>query len=296
MSNLDETFEAVVLDWDDLALPDRQSELSPLRERIEGLCGAGVHVVIVTDSRVEDIDEQLWARPHGRGHLLLCCAQGSEVYALTADGPRPVFRTDRADASQWAADWLSHRGITGELVLVCKGSLGSGGAPDGDEPARSVFTRAVAVSLRGDPDAMDHGFARPDGAPARLIGLLDQQLDRRATFRVPNIDFDPAWVVPLSAAHRSQRVAEALGALGNGSATARGSREEDGRGSAPLFLVNGCYTSDGHLLPGPELDRARTDRQPATDTLTDASSTCAAEPSSACPRGPRPSGRSASSR
>jgi trehalose/maltose hydrolase-like predicted phosphorylase len=252
VSNLDETFEAVVLDWDDMTLPDRQSELSPLRERIEDLCGAGVHVVIVTGSRVEDIDEQIWARPPGRGRLHISCAQGSEVYNVTTDGPRRVFRTERADAARWAADWLSHQGITGELVLVCEGSLGSGGGPDGGDHAQSVFARAVAVSLRGKPDATDHGFARPDAAPARLIALLDQQLDRRATFRVPKIDLDPAWVVPLPTGHNSQRVAEALGAVGNGSATARGSREEDGRGSAPLFLVNGCYTPDGHLLPCPD--------------------------------------------
>jgi trehalose/maltose hydrolase-like predicted phosphorylase len=99
---------------------------------------------------------------------------------------------------------------------------------------------------------MDHGFAHPESALARLNALLDEQLGRRATFRVPNIDFDPAWVVRLPAGHHSQRVTEALGAVGNGSATARGSREEDGRGSAPLFLANGCYTSDGHLLPGPD--------------------------------------------
>ena len=182
VSLLGETFEAIVFDWDDMALSERQRDLSHVRERIEDLCGAGVHVVVVTGSRVDDIDQQLWARPHGRGRLHLCCAQGSEVYALTTDGPRPVFRTERADASQWAADWLSHQGITGELVLVCEGSLRYDGAPDGCVQAQSVFARAVAVSLRGKPDAMDHGFAHPESALARLNALLDEQLGRRATF------------------------------------------------------------------------------------------------------------------
>ncbi len=107
---------------------------------------------------------------------------------------------------------------------------------------------------------------------ARLIALLDEQLDRRATLRVPKVDLDPAWVVPLPAGSHHQRVAEALGALGNGAATVRGSREEDGRGSTPLFLVNGCYTPDGHLLAGPDwtpLELTTTDHRSADRRLLD---------------------------
>ncbi len=272
MISFDRSFEAIVLDWDHLGLPDRRQDLSPLRERIESLCGAGGHVVILTGLRVEEIDEQLWIRPQGRGRLHLCCDRGSEVYAVTADGPRPVFRTERADAAQWAADWLSHQGITGELVLLCQGSLGAGGIPAGGNLNWAVFTRALALS----PGGQLHSEGRPGSHPQRvmtwLIALFDQQLERRATLRVPTVDLDPAWVVPLPGQRRHQRVAEALGAVGNGTATVRASLEEDGEGSTPLFLVNGCYTPEGHLLPGPDwtgLELPGTDRRQPTRRVLD---------------------------
>ena len=262
VSLVDETYEAIVLDWDNLALSDRQQDLSGLRERLVDLCDAGVQLVIATGSRVEDIDEKLLARPRGRGCLHLCCAQGSEVHAVTDRGPRLVFRTERTDALPWAADWLSRRGITGRLVLVCEGRGPSDGGPDEGDRVRRVFARAHAVSLRGELDPAAGATARPEGGLDRLITLFDEQLHRRGSFRVPSIDFDPAWVIPLPAGRHRDRVAEALGALGNGSATARGSCEEEGRGSTPLFLVNGCYSPDGHLLPGPDwtsLDLSGTD-------------------------------------
>jgi trehalose/maltose hydrolase-like predicted phosphorylase len=39
---------------------------------------------------------------------------------------------------------------------------------------------------------------------------------------VPNIDLDPAWVVPLPTVAAQERVAESLGALGNGLVGVRG--------------------------------------------------------------------------
>jgi trehalose/maltose hydrolase-like predicted phosphorylase len=90
--------------------------------------------------------------------------------------------------------------------------------------------------------------------------------------RVPNIDLDPAWVIPLPTTRAKERVAEALGALGNGFVGTRGSREEDGQGTAPLFLVNGVYTQDGHLLPGPNwtgLERPGVDRRHSERRLLD---------------------------
>ena len=48
-----------------------------------------------------------------------------------------------------------------------------------------------------------------------------------------------------------EQVAESLGTLGNGFAGTRSSWEEDDRVGGPLFLVNGIYTNEGQLLPGP---------------------------------------------
>ena len=65
----DETYEALVFDWDGTVVPDRQADARGARERIEALCDAGVHMFIVSGTHVENVDMQLKARPHGRGHL-----------------------------------------------------------------------------------------------------------------------------------------------------------------------------------------------------------------------------------
>jgi trehalose/maltose hydrolase-like predicted phosphorylase len=65
---------------------------------------------------------------------------------------------------------------------------------------------------------------------------------------------DPAWTVTLQVDPRLERVAEALCSLADGRFGTRGSREEDGAGSAPLTLAAGVYHDPGGgttLLPGP---------------------------------------------
>jgi trehalose/maltose hydrolase-like predicted phosphorylase len=374
---LHQTFEAIVIDWDGTAVPDREPDPSRLRLRIEALCAAGVHVVIVTNGHVRTVDERLRARPRGRGGLHICCNRGSEVFAVDGYGPRLVLRrtagpederaldraaesivddlraqgfqaglassptngrtietglapppadpgdpdvgaaprvaatpaapaaivdaaevvaiaadaclrsglsdpritrngdhlgiglTDRSDSARWAADWLARQGITGGLVLVAGGDLGSTG---GDSLMVDAFSRAVAVSVGSEPGDVPSGAVHLDGGPARLLGLLDEQRSRRAGRRVPNIDLDPTWVVPLPTTRAKERVAEALGALGNGLMGVRASRDEDGGGAAPLVLVNGVFTSDGHLLPGPNwagLERPGVDHRHTERRLLD---------------------------
>jgi trehalose/maltose hydrolase-like predicted phosphorylase len=379
---LHETFEAIVFDWDGTAVPDRQADASGVRERIEALCAAGVHVIVVTGTHVGNIDDQLRARPQGRGQLYVCCNRGSEVFAFTGNGPKLVLQrtaspeedraldraaertverlrtrgieakvvserinrrkidlipvpawadpkkadiallaeavttrlasvgianlaevvalaadvsrgagladpritsdvkhveiglTDKSDSAHWAADWLSQRGITGELVLIGGDEFGSIGGVVGSDSLMMVdaFTRAVVVSVGVEPGGVPHGVLHVGSGPKRFIELLDEQLSRRTALRVPNIDLDPAWVIPLPTTRAKERVAEALGALGNGFVGTRGSREEDGQGTAPLFLVNGVYTQDGHLLPGPNwtgLERPGVDRRHSERRLLD---------------------------
>jgi hypothetical protein len=62
------------------------------------------------------------------------------------------------------------------------------------------------------------------------------------------------WTVRVDAEPRLERVAEALCTLADGRFGTRGSREEDGAGSAPLTLAAGVYHDPGEgttLLPGP---------------------------------------------
>ncbi len=379
---LDETFEAIVFDWDGTAVPDRQADASEVRGRIEALSAAGVHVIIVTGTHVGNIDSQLGARPQGRGRLYICCNRGSEVFAVTGTGPKLVLRrtaspeedraldqaaertverlrkrgieanvvserinrrkidlipvpawadpkkadiaqlaeavaarlasagianlaevialaaelsrssgladpritsdvkhieiglTDKSDSAHWAADWLSHQGVAGGLVLIGGDEFGSIGEVAGSDSLMMVdaFTRAVVVSVGVEPGGVPHQVVHLGNGPKRFIELLDGQLSRRAALRVPNIDLDPAWVVPLPTTRAKERVAEALGALGNGFVGTRGSREEDGRDTGPLFLVNGAYTQDGDLIPGPNwtsLERPGVDRRHTERRLLD---------------------------
>jgi len=357
----DETFEALVFDWDGTAVPDRESDASGVRERVEALSRAGVHMFIVTGTHVGNVDDQLGARPKGRGRLFLCCNRGSEVFEVTADGPTLVSRrtatseedaalsraatstvdrlkaigleanvvserlnrrkidliplakwanpkkadiailaeavksrltsagvaslaevvnlasdisraagladpritsdvkhieiglTDKSDSARIAAGWLGQRGITGGLVLVGGDEFGPIGGVAGSDSLMMVdaLKRAVVVSVGVEPEGVPEGVMHQKGGSARFLELLDSQLARRAAHRVPRIDLDPAWVVPLPTTYRRDRVAETLGALGNGLVGTRGSREEDGQGTSPLFLVNGIYDDHDDLLAGP---------------------------------------------
>jgi beta-phosphoglucomutase-like phosphatase (HAD superfamily) len=74
---VEERFEAVIFDWDGTAVPDRQADAGPVRARIEQLCAAGMHVVIVSGTHVGNVDGQLRARPAGPGCLFLCLNRGS---------------------------------------------------------------------------------------------------------------------------------------------------------------------------------------------------------------------------
>ncbi|HXR53994.1 MAG TPA: glycosyl hydrolase family 65 protein [Acidimicrobiales bacterium] len=357
----DETFEALVFDWDGTAVPDRQADADAVRDRIEALCAAGVHAFVVSGTHVENIDGQLKARPQGPGRLYLCCNRGSEVFEVTGKGPALVARrtasteedraldravegtverlqargldtkvvsqrlnrrkidlipllawadpkkaeiallaeavtarlasagiadlaevvaladdaaragglvdpritsdvkhveiglTDKSDSARFAASWLAERGVTGRLVLIVGDELGPIGGVPGSDSLMLVDTlaRATVVSVGIEPGGVPDPVVHLGGGPARFIELLDSQLARRAARRVPQVDPDPTWVVALPSARTKERVAEALGTLGNGFAATRGNREEDGPGTSLLFLVSGVYTDDNHLLPGP---------------------------------------------
>jgi trehalose/maltose hydrolase-like predicted phosphorylase len=357
----DATFEALVFDWDGTVVPDRKANADAARVRIEGLSAVGVHVFVVSGTHVENIDDQLSARPRGPGQLFLCCNRGSEVFEVTGKRPVLVYRrtarideeraldraaegtveqlqargldakvvsqrlnrrkidiiplpewvdpkkadidllaeavttrlatagiadlaevvalagdaaragglvdpritsdvkhveiglTDKSDSARFAASWLARRGITGALVLIGGDELGPIGGVPGSDSLMLVDTlaRALVVSVGIEPGGVPARVVHLGGGPACFTKLLDAQLARRAERRVPQIDPDPAWVVELPTAHAKERVAEALGTLGNGFAATRGTRDEDGPGTSPLFLVNGVYTEDNHLVPGP---------------------------------------------
>ncbi len=98
------TFAAVVFDWDGTAVPDREADASAVRERVERLCAASVHVFVVTGTHVGNIDGQLRARPRGPGTLHLCVNRGSEVFAVDERGPALAYRRDASGEENAALD------------------------------------------------------------------------------------------------------------------------------------------------------------------------------------------------
>ncbi len=357
----EETFDALVFDWDGTVVPDREVDAKEARERVEALSDAGVHLFIVSGTHVENVDSQLQARPRGRGHLFLCCNRGSEVFQVTGEGPQLLERrtasvekdraldlaaaqtverlrerglearvvanrlnrrkidlipvpewvdpkkadigrlleavmarlaavdiedlsevidvaagaahaagladpritsdvkhveiglTDKSDSARWAADWLVLRGITGELILIGGDEFGPTGGAKGSDSFMIVdaLARAPVVSVGVEPGGVPEGVMHLGGGPTRFAELLDAQLTRRVDHRVPRIDRDPGWVLPLPPRTGQVRFAASLGWLGNGRVGTRGSLEEDGPDSTALFLVGGVYDDEGRILPGP---------------------------------------------
>ena len=88
----DETFEALIFDWDGTAVPDRQADATTLRRRMESCSGAGMHVFVVSGTNEANIDGQLRARPKGPGSLFLCCNRGSEIFEVFGSGPVLIYR------------------------------------------------------------------------------------------------------------------------------------------------------------------------------------------------------------
>ncbi|HUZ09654.1 MAG TPA: glycosyl hydrolase family 65 protein [Acidimicrobiales bacterium] len=221
-----------------------------------------------------------WARPERADPALVARAVSArlapagiaglaEVGAIAAEGARQaglfdpritsgvthveIGLTDKSDSAGWAASWLAERGVTGGLVLIGGDELGpSAGVAGGDSLMMvEALARATVVSVGVEPGGVPDGVVHLGGGPARLLQLLDAQLARRSDHRVPQIDPDPAWLLPLPAGHGRERVAGSLGALANGRAGVRGTREEDGSGTSALFLVGGVYADGGRLLHGP---------------------------------------------
>jgi trehalose/maltose hydrolase-like predicted phosphorylase len=164
--------------------------------------------------------------------------------------------TDKSDSASFAASWLAERGITGGLVLIAGDEFGSIEGVPGSDSLMLVprLSRSAVVSVGVEPERPPAGVLNLSGGPSRFLEVLDEQLERRRERRVPQIDHDPAWVLPLPAARFEERAVEALATLetlGNGWAGTRGSREEDVPASS-VFAVGGVYTEDSAtLMPGP---------------------------------------------
>jgi trehalose/maltose hydrolase-like predicted phosphorylase len=150
----DRTFEAVVLDWDGTAVPDRRADASAVRSCIESLCAAGVHVFVMSGTHVDNVDGQLRARPAGPGRLHLCLNRGSEVFEVAAGGPELRWRRTADPAEDAMLDRAAAR-LAAELR------------------ARRLDTAHVSSRLNRRKLDLIPEAAWADPPKASIAGLLD---------------------------------------------------------------------------------------------------------------------------
>jgi trehalose/maltose hydrolase-like predicted phosphorylase len=123
-NDLNRRFEAIVFDWDGTAVPDRAADATALRATAEALSRAGVDLVIVSGTNLDNVDGQLRARPAGPGELHLCLNRGSEVFAVDEAGTHLVHRRhasaeeDRliSAAAELTVERLAAHGLPTEIV------------------------------------------------------------------------------------------------------------------------------------------------------------------------------------
>jgi hypothetical protein len=154
---LDRPFSAVMFDWDGTAVIDRRADASELRQLVETLCGLGCHLVITSGTHLENVDDQLGARPHGPGLLLIDANRGSEIWDIRDAGPVLVQRRetlpgedealDRAAAATVAA--LTRRGLsTGEVsTRLNRRKLDLMPLPGWEDPPKSMIAELLAATL-----------------------------------------------------------------------------------------------------------------------------------------------------
>lgn len=166
-----------------------------------------------------------------------------------------VGLTDKSDAMRWVLGRLRQYGIGSGLIVLGGDEFGAVGGVAGSDSLMLVpeFGRGVTVSVGVEPGGVPPGVIHLGGGPQRWLEILDAQAERRRRRYPPAIDEDPLWVVAVPEEPALERVGESLATVANGSCGTRGSREEDGPLSRPLFMVGGLYddSESPHLLGGP---------------------------------------------
>jgi trehalose/maltose hydrolase-like predicted phosphorylase len=175
-------FEAVVFDWDGIAVAGRMAGAGRLRALVEELCALGLELGVVTGTHVGDLDDQLRARPSGPGRLYLCTRRGSEVFVADREGVHLVYRHQATPEEEAALDAataatveaLSERGMRTAVVPQRLIDLIPG--PGWREPAKARSAELVAAVeerlLQAGLAGLHQAVALAEEA-ARAAGLSD---------------------------------------------------------------------------------------------------------------------------
>jgi trehalose/maltose hydrolase-like predicted phosphorylase len=204
-------FDALVFDWDGTAVTDRGADAHAVRELVEALCAAGVHIAVVSGTHVGNVDGQLLARPSGPGRLVLALNRGSELFEVGIDGPRIIARreatADEDDALTRAAEKvvarLSAHGLDAKIVSqrLNRRKIDLIPFPEWDDPPKAKIDELlaavqgrlrdagieglVAVAKLAAEIAMGEGLEHPkvtSDAKHVEIGLTDKADSSHAVF------------------------------------------------------------------------------------------------------------------
>ena len=134
-----------------------------VRRRVLALIGSGVDVAVVSGTDAEDIDRQLHARPAGPGRLWLCVNRGSELFEVTAAGPRLARRRVASAAEDAALDAAAVRTID---VLRRRGLAADLAAPG---------LNCRRIDLVAEPERSESAKARTAEFPAAITDPRHQR-------------------------------------------------------------------------------------------------------------------------
>lgn len=146
-----------MFDWDGTAVPDRRADTADLRVLVAKLCELGCHLAVTSGTHLENVDDQLGARPSGPGRLYVDSNRGSELWQITHDGPVLVRRRETRPGENEALDRaagsivaeLAARGLTtGEVSQrLNRRKIDLMPFPEWDDPPKSRIAELLAATL-----------------------------------------------------------------------------------------------------------------------------------------------------
>ena len=177
------------------------------------------------------------------------------------EGRVEISVVDEADALGLTVAELWDRGVSPSKVLVVadEGSTGARGCARATIAADALGATVVCV------DAHEHlaysGAVSLGGGRSRVVGVLLDQVRRRAERELPSVVPDPGWGLSVEGFDRErERVQEALFVLADGDIGTSGAPIVAHESARPWVIASGVYDLDGpetHPLCGPFTARFR---------------------------------------
>jgi trehalose/maltose hydrolase-like predicted phosphorylase len=156
--------------------------------------------------------------------------------------------TDKSDAARWLIGELARLGIGAGLVLLAGDEFGQLGGLPGSDSLLLVpeAARAIAVTVGAEPTGAPAGVIDLGGGPERFLTLLADQLERRRSGDVPELDGDPQYTVTIVGVDpQLERAHESLLTVADGRLGTRGAPLLEHPASDPGVFAAGVYQGAG---------------------------------------------------